>query len=213
MSKMTANQVRDMMIHVANTVIDAKELLCQADRNIGDGDHGVGMAGGFEAVRQELESTEYTDVYQVLATVGRTMIKTMGGASGIIFGLLFYAGSKNMPPKSEITVAELSDIFEKALTEIQAKGQAQVGDKTVVDALDPMVKSFQESRLKNLTFKETLARAYAAAEDGKERSKNFIAKFGKAKALGERALGFPDAGAVSLTIITKAMGEWVEQNL
>jgi len=213
MGKMTAAQARDMMIYVADAVMAAKEDLCQADRNIGDGDHGVGMAGGFEGVKQELTGKEFTDIYQVFSTVGRTMIRIMGGASGIIFGLLFYAGSKNMPSQSEMNEAEFTALFKKALAEIHAKGQAKVGDKTVIDALDPMVSSLEECVSKGLSYKEMLAKAYSAAVEGKESSKKYVAKFGKAKTLGERAIGFPDAGAVSLTVITKAMSEWAQKNL
>src|SRR5512140_1880936 len=124
MPGLTAAQAKSMLLAVAQAVIDHKEDLCEADRNIGDGDHGIGMANGFEAAAKELDSKEFTDVYQVFSTVGRTMIRVMGGASGIIFGLLFYAGAKNMPPKSEINTMEFAEIFEKAYHEIQAKGQA-----------------------------------------------------------------------------------------
>src|SRR5512140_1180945 len=139
MPGLTTAQAKSMLLAVAQAVIDHKEDLCEADRNIGDGDHGIGMANGLEAAQKELNAAEFTDVYQVFSTVGRTMIKVMGGASGIIFGLLFYAGAKNMPPASEINAAQLTEIFEKALNEIQAKGQAKCGDKTLVDALEPMV--------------------------------------------------------------------------
>ncbi|MGE5582910.1 MAG: dihydroxyacetone kinase subunit DhaL [Bacillota bacterium] len=213
MNRLSATNMKEMLIFVANAVIDAKEMLCQADRNIGDGDHGVGMANGFESARQELESKEFSDVYKVLATVGRTMIKVMGGASGIIFGLLFYAGTKDTVPKAEINTIEFSEIFAKALVEIQAKGQAKVGDKTIVDALVPMVESLKESAAKDVSFKEMLLKAYVAAEKGKEASKNYVARFGKAKTLGERAIGYPDAGAVSLTVIIKAMSDWASKNL
>lgn len=213
MHTLTAVQAKDMLINVAYAVINAKELLCQVDRDIGDGDHGIGMAGGFEEALKELQAKEYNDVYEVFFTVGRTLIRVMGGASGIIFGLLFYAGSRGMSPKAEINVEEFSDLFRKALVEIQGKGQAKPGDKTVIDALVPMVESLKESAAAKLSFKETLAKAYVAAEAGMEASKNYVAKFGKAKTLGERAIGFPDAGAVSLTVITKAMSEWAEKNL
>lgn len=213
MRTMTAVQVKNMLIDVAYAVINAKELLCQADRDIGDGDHGIGMAGGFEEALKELQAKEYNDVYEVFFTVGRTMIRVMGGASGIIFGLLFYAGSKGMSPKAAINVEEFYDLFNKALVEIQGKGQAKVGDKTVIDALVPMVESLKDSAAGKLSFKEALDKAYVAAETGMEASKNYVAKFGKAKTLGERVIGFPDAGAVSLTVITKAMSEWAEKNL
>jgi len=199
-----------MTIQVASVMIASKEIMCEADRNIGDGDHGIGMANGFDAARLALESQEFDDVYKVFFTVGRTMIKEMGGASGIIFGTLFYAGSKNMEPKEEIGIKEFTTIFEKALDDIKAKGQANVGDKTVVDGLDPFVKALKQAEGKDNTFEELLQTGYDAAVAGKEASKQFIAKFGKAKTLGERAIGYPDAGAVSLTLIVGAMLDWVK---
>lgn len=210
MKTLTATQAKSMMIYVAAAMVKSKEIMCDADRNIGDGDHGIGMAKGFGAALQELGNQEFDDVYKVFFTVGRTMIKEMGGASGIIFGTLFYAGSKNVEPKSEISINDFVVIFEKALTDIKLKGQAQVGDKTVVDALQPMVEAMQKSAECDPTFSELIQIALDAAIQGKENSKNYVAKFGRAKTLGERAIGYPDAGAVSLTLIMQAMLEWIK---
>lgn len=134
----------------------------------------------------------------------------MGGASGIIFGTLFYAGSKNVEPSAEIGIKEFTSIFEKALTDIKAKGHASVGDKTVVDGLEPMVIAMQQNIAKDVSFEEILQIALDAAVAGKEASKQYVAKFGRAKTLGERAIGYPDAGSVSLTLIIKAMLDWVK---
>jgi dihydroxyacetone kinase-like protein len=213
MAVLSAAQAKAMLLEVAKTVIANKEFLCEADRNIGDGDHGIGMASGFEAAQTELMAHDFTDVYQVFSTTGRTMIKVMGGASGIIFGLLFFAGSKNMPPKAAITQAELSGIFEMADAEIKVKGQAKPGDKTLIDALDPMVAAMKAEADRGASFPEMLDAAYQAANEGREASKNYIAKIGKAKTLGERAIGYPDAGCVSLTVIVKAMSTWAKENL
>ncbi len=213
MESLTASQLKDMLMHVAKSVIDSKEQLCEADRNIGDGDHGIGMALGMEAAANELAAKEFTDVYAVFGTVGRTMIKVMGGASGIIFGLLFYAGSKNMQPKSELSTQDFAEVFARALAEIQAKGGAQLGDKTIVDGLQPFVEALQKSQSAGEGFKPLLRAGYAAAEAGKEKSKQYIARFGKAKTLGERAVGFPDAGCVTLTVISRSMCEWADANL
>jgi len=213
MDSLSADQVKDLLLHVGRTVIDSKEILCDADRNIGDGDHGIGMANGFEAAVKELESRDFTDVYAVFSTVGRTMIRVMGGASGIIFGLLFYAGAKNMPPKAELTTAEFAEIFAKALAEIQAKGQARLGDKTLVDGLQPMVAAMNASAAAGEGFLSMLHNARLAAELGKENSKNYVARVGKAKTLGDRAIGFPDPGCVTLTVICASMENWAASSL
>jgi len=213
MPSLTAAQAKSMLLAVASTVVAHKEFLCDADRYIGDGDHGISMANGFEAAAKELEAHEYSDVYQVFSTVGRTMIKVMGGASGIIFGLLYYAGTKNMPAKAEIDEREFAAIFEKALAEIQAKGQAKPGDKTLVDGLAPAVQAMRDCLAHGAAFPEMLKAASQAAEAGREASKQFIARLGKAKTLGERSIGYPDAGCVSLAIITRAMSDWAQRNL
>jgi dihydroxyacetone kinase len=118
-----------------------------------------------------------------------------------------------MPPKGEITQAELAEIFEKADAEIKAKGQAKPGDKTLIDALDPMVAAMKAKAAQEASIPIMLEAAYQAAEDGKEASKNYIAKVGKAKTLGERSIGYPDAGCVSLSVIVKAMSTWAKNNL
>ncbi len=213
MSTLTAAQAKSMLLYVAGTVVAHKEFLCDADRLIGDGDHGIGMANGFEAAAKELEAHEYNDVYQVFSTVGRTMIKVMGGASGIIFGFLFYAGARNMPPQTEIDETEFAEIFAKALAEIQSKGQAKLGDKTLVDGLAPAVQAMKDSVAQGAGFPEMLRATCHAAEEGMEASKHYVARLGKAKTLGERSIGHPDAGCVSLMVITRALSDWAGQNL
>lgn len=213
MESLTAAQIKAMFLHIADVVVAAKEQLCDADRNIGDGDHGIGMALGFDAARKELEANQYEDAYAVFGAVGRTMIRVMGGASGIIFGLLFYAGAKGKSPQPALTTTEFAAIFHQALVEIKAKGQAQMGDKTLVDGLQPMVEAMQASAAAGDGFRQMLAKATEAAEAGKDKSKQYVARFGKAKTLGERAVGYPDAGCVSLTVICGAMRDWMDTDL
>jgi len=210
---LTAEQVKSMLIAVSDAVVDAKDQLADADRAIGDGDHGIGMATGFSAAKEKLAEAEATDVYALFALTGMTLIKTMGGASGIIFGSLFWAGAKGKEPKATLSTQEFADIFQTGLTEVMRKGGAKPGDKTVVDALDPMVKALQEQASSGKDFLEMLREGAKAAEAGKEASKQYVARFGKAKSLGERAVGYPDAGAVSLTVIAQAMLNWAEQEL
>jgi dihydroxyacetone kinase-like protein len=200
-----------MMMYMCQIMVNSQEIMCEADRNIGDGDHGIGMAKGFDAALQELDKQEFDDVYKIFFTIGRTMIKEMGGASGIIFGTLFYAGSKNAEPSPELTIKGYVTVFEKALAEIKAKGQAQPGDKTVVDALQPMVEAMQQNADKDLSFEEMTRIALDAAILGKEKSKEYVAKFGRAKTLGERAIGYPDAGAISLTLIMQSFLDWIKE--
>jgi dihydroxyacetone kinase phosphoprotein-dependent L subunit len=210
MQSLNAAQLKSMLIHTCQVMVASQEIMCAADRDIGDGDHGIGMARGFGAALAELNKQEFDDVYKILFTIGRTMIKEMGGASGIIFGTLFLAGSKNVEPDPELTVSDFCTVFDKALAEIKAKGGAQVGDKTVVDALQPMLEAMQHNLEKDLSFEEMTQIALEAAVQGKENSKQYVARFGRAKTLGDRAVGYPDPGALSLTLIMQSMLDWLK---
>jgi dihydroxyacetone kinase phosphoprotein-dependent L subunit len=209
LTSLTVDQVQSMLLAVAEAIVKNEQFLCEADRKIGDGDHGLGMAKGFNAVSKMLSQETFETVNPIFSKVGQTLIKTMGGASGIIFGLLFYAGTKNLQDVTELTVEHLATLLERSMQEISIKGGAQVGDKTMLDALAPFIGSLRESAVSQISMSQALHAAAFAAASGREQTKNYIARFGKAKTLGERALGYADPGAISLTIIVETMAEWV----
>lgn len=210
---LSVDQVRAMLLEVCEAIISSEDVLAQADRDIGDGDHGMGMALGFAAARDALTKGECTDVFALFSTLGMTLISTMGGASGIIFGMMFYGGSKGRKGKPELTTEDFYHLLKDSLAEIQNKGKAELGDKTMVDALYPLVESMGHSVREGHTFKTLLNQASKAAEEGKEQTKFYVAKHGKAKTLGDRAIGFPDAGAVSVSIMAQAMHRWADRVL
>jgi len=147
------------------------------------------------------------NVYKLFETFGKTMMMTMGGASGIIFGSVFMAGAKGAAPKAELTAADFAAMFEGSLAEVKRRGGAAQGDKTMVDAFEPAVEALLASSGEG--FSAMLQKAAAAAEAGAEKTKDYVAKFGRAKSLMERAIGHMDAGAVSTSIIFKTMAEYV----
>ncbi|SEG91528.1 dihydroxyacetone kinase DhaL subunit [Thermomonospora echinospora] len=216
--QLTAADLRRMMAAVADRIIGSEPALNKADRDIGDGDHGLAMTRGFTAVRRLLDPDgdhpvqHSTDVHQVLVTVGDTLLHTMGGASGVIFGLLFRAGARGQEPSDRLGVAGLADHFARSLREIAGRGGAAPGDKTMVDALEPAVRSLAADAARGLDLPTALRHAAEAAADGADSTRKLVARFGKALSLRERALGFPDPGALSTTIIFTAMAGWAEQN-
>lgn len=151
------------------------------------------------------------NAYQLFETAGQAMLMSMGGASGVIFGSLYLAGAKGMDPKSVITSKDLADMEKKSLEAIQERGGAQVGDKTMVDALSPAVDALAANADKGLL--EMLKAAEASAKQGVEDTKKYVAKFGRAKSLLERAIGHQDAGATSVYLIFQGMREFVEGKL
>jgi dihydroxyacetone kinase-like protein len=205
--QLTSNQVRLMMLRVADAVIASEAMLSQADRDLGDGDHGLGMKRGMEAVKAQIEPMEPGSVEQVFVTVGTAMMASMGGASGALFGTVFRAGGKALAGRAAFGSDEFATLLESALEGVMKRGGAKPGDKTMIDALAPAAAKARESV--ELPLPQALVATAAAAEDGKEASKAMIAQFGRAKTLGEACLGFPDAGALSVTVILGTMRDFV----
>ncbi len=210
LNALNPNQVKDMFLYVGEKVIESKPLLTKIDSAIGDGDHGIGMSVGFTKADENLKANEMTTVNDVFKTIGMSMISSMGGASGVIFGTMFVGGIKGLEPKESLNLKLLAEIFEKALVAIKTRGKAEIGDKTMIDAFQPAVEALKASSVTEDSLLDGLRKAENAALEGVEATKDYIAKFGRAKSLGERAVGHQDAGATTVSIIFKSMKEWVE---
>ena len=196
-----------MFIHLANRMVDSKDRLTQADKAIGDGDHGVGMARGFEAVRQKLEGGTFAALDELLKTVGTTLMTSVGGAAGAIFGTWFRSGAGRLHDRHVFDSEALSIMLLDGLSAVKARGKAEPGDKTMVDALEPAALKAQELAAGPLD--ESLVAVAEAAREGVEATKDMVARVGKAKTLGKRSLGHPDPGALSTYLILKYMTEYV----
>lgn len=208
-NRLTVEQVKDMFIHVGEKVIEAKSLLTDIDCAIGDGDHGIGMEVGFKHTLEKLKANNYDKINDIFAEIGKAMIGNMGGASGVLFGTLFLSGVKGLEKIEQLDVAILAAIFRNGLLGVQSRGKAEVGDKTMIDALDPAVNALQEASKNHLGLIASFTNATEAAKQGVENSKALVAKFGRAKSLGERAIGHQDAGATTISIIFESMQNYV----
>lgn len=194
-------------MQVADAIIAAEPMLSQADRDLGDGDHGLGMKRGMEAVKTQLGGLDPSSIEQVFVTTGTAMMTSMGGASGAIFGTVFRAGGKTLAGRVTFDAEGLALLLEAALEGVMKRGGAKPGDKTMIDAVAPAATKARESITLSLT--DALKAVAQAAADGTEASKAMIAQFGRAKTLGEACLGFPDAGACSITIMLSTMRDYV----
>jgi len=208
-ASLTITEVRDMMVAAADRIIESEPILTDADRALGDGDHGVGMERGMTAVKAALLEKDFPTVGKVFAAVGTAMMSTMGGASGAIFGTLFRSGGKALGEATEFTAAELASLLREGTDQVMSRGGAKPGDKTMVDALVPAAEKAAE--VAGLPVDEALAAVAAAAAAGRDASEDMIATMGRAKTLGEKSLGKPDAGAVSVAIIVAAMSDYAAQ--
>jgi len=208
--QLTLAETKEVVLHCCQRMEESKDLLTQADKAIGDGDHGVGMARGFEAVRQKVASQEFSALNQLFETVGTTLLTSVGGAAGAIFGTLFRGGVRNLGDRQVFDSAALAAMLSDGLQAVQARGQATAGDKTMVDALQPA--ALKADELSSAPLDETLVSVTEAARQGMEQTKDMVARIGKAKTLGERSLGHPDPGALSTYLLLKYMMEYVTES-
>ncbi len=206
-SQLSLQEAREMFVHLSRRMVESKELLTRADQAIGDGDHGVGMARGFEAVHQQLEGQAFTTIGELLQAIGMALMMSIGGAAGPVFGTLFRGGAKRLGEQHLFDSKTLSLVLLDGLQAVKERGGAKAGDKTVVDALEPA--ALKSKELASAPLDESLIAVTEAARQGMEDTKEMVATVGKAKTLGERSLGHPDPGAVSTYLILKFMMEYV----
>jgi dihydroxyacetone kinase-like protein len=206
-SELTITEATAMFLQVAARMQESEDLLTQADKAVGDGDHGIGMARGFAAVQAKLEAAPPTTVAELLKTTGMALITSVGGASGAIFGTLFRGGARNLGAETIFNSGTLATMLGDGLAAVQERGKAKPGDKTMVDALAPAAAT--AAQMASAPLDQALPPVTEAARLGLESTKEMVATTGKAMALGPRALGHVDPGALSMWLILKAMAEYV----
>ena len=207
---MNVEQTVAMVIAACDAIIDNEGYLTEIDKKIGDGDHGTGMSLGMRKAKETfLEKGNFETVNDVFKTTGKAMLFSMGGASGVIFGSLFLGGIKEKEAITELDGYIFTDIMQNSLNTIKERGKASIGDKTMVDALEPAVCAMKA--VCSSSMLKVMEAATISSAQGVENTKNQIAKFGRAQYLGERALGFQDAGATSISIIFSAMLNYIKE--
>jgi len=184
-----------------------KEYLTQLDSAIGDADHGINMNRGFTAVQAELEKSTPAEISDILKTVAMTLIRTVGGASGPLYGTFFLRASTTCTGKPELAAADVVALLEAGLEGVVQRGKAQLEDKTMVDALTPALDAMKEALAGGAAIKEILEKGTAAAEAGMKSTIPLQAKKGRASYLGERSIGHQDPGATSSYLLLKAAAE------
>jgi dihydroxyacetone kinase-like protein len=204
----TADQIVAWIERYSNRIAEEKELLTKLDSDIGDADHGNNMNRGFQAVlakKAELQGTE--DIGTLLKIVAMTLISTVGGAAGALYGTFFLQASNVTAGKTELTPEEFLLVLEKGLAGIVLRGKAAIGDKTMVDALHPAVKACRRAIQANEPLDHALAQAVAAAEAGLKSTIPLMARRGRASYLGERSINHQDPGATSTFFLFQSAAE------
>jgi phosphoenolpyruvate---glycerone phosphotransferase subunit DhaL len=198
---------RRMLMYVSDGMIASKSRLTELDKTVGDGDHGIGMARGFEAVRQALEGETLDSIGTVLVKTGTTLLMSIGGAAGAVFGTFFRGGGAGLKETQFLDSRWFSQFLMDGLEAVKKRGGAKPGDKTMVDALEPAAAKSCECIADALDH--SLLAVSDAARNGMEKTKEMVAATGKARTLGERSLGHADPGAVSTYLILKLMADFV----
>lgn len=207
MQTITAEQLRIALLNVSDKIVKAEPLLTELDTIIGDGDHGIGMRIGFSAMQKQLSETTYDTPYQLLHESGMTLIKVMGGTSGVIFGTLFIGGLSHIEGKETLTLTDFANYIDGGTKAIAKRGKVDRGDKTMYDALIEASIALNESAAAGDSIEEGLIKTALAAKKGVEDTKAMMSRKGRSKNFRDKTVGHPDTGAVSTSLIFEALSE------
>lgn len=188
-------------------VAENKEYLTGLDSAIGDADHGINMDRGMRAAVAKMDGLAKGDIGTLLRTVGMTLVSTVGGAGGPLYGTLFMQMGVATKGKSEMTLADWADAVEAALQGVQARGKAEPGDKTMIDALAPAAEALRSAVGGGADLGAGLQGSADAAREGMEATTPLVARKGRASYLGERSAGHQDPGATSTYLLLRCAHE------
>jgi dihydroxyacetone kinase-like protein len=191
----------------AATVAENREYLTKLDSAIGDADHGINIDRGMQAALAKIEDQPHGDVGALLKTVGMTLVSTVGGAGGPLYGTLFLQMGTATAGKGELAADDWRAALEAGLAGVQMRGKAEPGDKTMVDALVPARDALSAAIADGASFAEALQRSAEAAEDGMKATIPLVARKGRASYLGERSAGHQDPGATSTYLLLKTAAD------
>ena len=205
MSTVTKEQVVRWLESTAAVLAENKGYLTDLDSAIGDADHGTNMDRGFTKVMEKLPTVADMDIGNILKTVGMTLISSVGGASGPLYGTFYMRGGMAADAKEELDGDDLVNVLQGAVDGIIQRGRAQPGDKTMVDALLPALAALKQAVADGQDVRAAVAAAVAAAEQGMKDTIPLQARKGRASYLGERSIGHQDPGATSSHLILNAL--------
>ncbi len=205
----TTEQGAAVVDAIITVIQDNAAYLSEIDGAIGDGDHGVNMNKGATQARTQLDKQQEYNMSSGFKALSNVMLNDIGGSMGPLYGSIFRQMFRRSKGKDLIDIEVFDDMLNKALDSIKDIGGARVGDKTLLDTLEPAVFAFTEAKNDGKTFIEALEKMSAAAEKGKESTIDLVAKVGRASRLGERSRGVLDAGATSCSLILKAMADTI----
>ncbi|HFF9519372.1 TPA: dihydroxyacetone kinase subunit DhaL [Serratia marcescens] len=204
---LTKQQVVDWLMRCGEVFSRERDFLTRLDTEIGDADHGLNMNRGFNKVVEKLPSVADKDIGFILKNTGMTLLSSVGGASGPLFGTFFIRAAQAANAKQSLDLAELHQMMQEGVEGVVMRGKAEPGDKTMCDVWWPVVESLGQSAQQNLSVAEALQRAADSAERAVGSTITMQARKGRASYLGERSIGHQDPGATSVMLMMKTLAE------
>jgi len=203
--------VLDWIKAYAAAIATDKDALTQLDAQIGDGDHGANMHRGFQAVLAKLPGVADKDIGSIFKTVGMTLVSTVGGAGGPLYGTFFMQLGTATGGKMEMTLADWSAALQAGVDGVVMRGKANPGDKTMVDALLPAAAALKVAAANGVALPSALRMAEQAGREGMVATIPLVARKGRASYLGERSAGHQDPGATSSYLLLRTAAEtWAD---
>ena len=212
MQSITLKDAAPITIAIASAIIENQALLSEIDGATGDGDHGINMAKGFRLAGERLSSRQY-DLREGLATISDTLLGDIGGSMGPLYGSLFFEMSEALAGTDTIDRDRLRAMLQAGEDAVRDLGEAEVGDKTLIDVLTPARIAYAEAAARDEDFAACLHALKQAAAAGLEATRDMVAKLGRASRLGERSRGHLDAGACSCNLILQTLADGLLSSL
>ncbi|MEQ5675141.1 dihydroxyacetone kinase subunit DhaL [Providencia stuartii] len=200
---LTQPQIYYWLIQCSQTFADEQDRLTELDTAIGDGDHGLNMHRGFQKVAEKLPSVEDKDIATLLKTTGMTLLSSVGGASGPLFGTFFIKASQSAAGKENLSIADLAELFKAGTEGVVSRGKAEPNDKTMCDVWWPVCESLEKAT--SQTLNEAISAAVEAAKQGVASTIPMQARKGRASYLGERSIGHADPGGTSVLLLLETL--------
>ncbi|MCY4019060.1 MAG: dihydroxyacetone kinase subunit DhaL [Chloroflexi bacterium] len=204
MSEIGSDNLKAMLRAIAGRIADSRDQLNRLDAALGDGDHGASISAAFAKAVAEVADLPDPQPSEIWLTTAQSLMNGMGGASGALFGTLFLKGVAAIRGKERLVKADLNQLWAASLAGVKARGKAEIGDKTMVDALEPAVLAFAA----NDDAADAWQAAAEAARNGAESTRALIARQGRAKYLGERGIGHQDPGATTIALMFEALDSY-----
>ena len=204
---MNSSKLIEVLRKIGEKIIEQKDFLTELDRPIGDNDHGINMARGFAAVEGKLADLQDKDLGTILKTTGMTLVSTVGGSSGPLYGTLFMKMGMALKDRQEVDFGEFLEALRIGVDGVGQRGHSTVEEKTMLDAMVPSLKAMEAAWQETKSAKQALQAGANAAEAGVEHTKELIATKGRASYLGERSVGHQDPGATSYLFMIRTAAD------